>query len=77
MQRESREYSKRDLVYCHEDIFKTRQRIEHSSELEHSREENPAEELSVSDVKDKLKSLGVKTRLRNEQKLKRIFEETH
>ena len=53
MQRESREYSKRNLVYWHEDIFKKRQRIEHSSELEHSREENPAEELSVSDVKDK------------------------
>ena len=74
MQRESREYSKRNLVYWHEDIFKKRQRIEHSSELEHSREENPAEELSVSDVKDKLKSLGVKTRLRNEQKLRELLK---
>ena len=55
MQRESREYSKRNHVYCHEDIFKKRQIIEHYSELEHSREENPAEELCVSDMKDKLK----------------------
>ena len=60
MQRESREYSKRNLVYWHEDVFKKIQIIEHSSELEHSREENPAEELSVSDVNDKLKYLGSK-----------------
>ena len=74
MQRESREYSKRNLVYWHEDIFKKRQRIEHSSELEHSREENPAEELSVSNVKDQLKSLSVKTWLRNEQKLRELLK---
>ena len=74
MQRESREYSKRNLVYWHEDIFKKRQRIEHSSELEHSREENPAEELSVSNVKDQLKSLRVKTWLRNEQKLRELLK---
>ena len=74
MQRDSREYSKRNLVYWHKDIFKKRQRIEHSSELEHSREDNPAEELSVSDVKDKLKSLGVKTWLRNEQKLRELLK---
>ena len=74
MQRDSREYSKRNLVYWHEDIFKKRQRIDHSSELEHSREENPAEELSVSDVKDKLKSLGVKIWLRNEQKLRELLK---
>ena len=74
MQRENREYSKRNLLNWHEDIFKKRQRIEHSSELEHSREENPAEELSVSDVKDQLKSLRVKTRLRNEQKLRELLK---
>ena len=51
-----------------------RQRIEHSSEPEHSREENPAEELSVSDVKDQLKSLRVKTRLRNEQKRRELLK---
>ena len=39
MQRESREYSKRNIVYWHEDFFKQIQRIEHSSELEYSREE--------------------------------------
>ena len=39
-----------------------------------TREENPAEELSVSDVKDKLKSLGVKTWLRNEQKLRELLK---
>ena len=65
MQTECREYSKRNLVYWREDIFKKRQRIEHTSELEHSMEENPAEELSVSNVKDQLKSLSVKTCLRN------------
>ena len=70
MQRESREYSKRNL----EDIFKKRHRIEHSSELEHSREENPAEELSVSNVKDQLKSLSVKTWLRYEQKLRELLK---
>ena len=52
-------------MYWREDIFKKRQRIEHTSELEHSMEENPAEELSVSNVKDQLKSLSVKTCLRN------------
>ena len=52
-------------MYWRENIFKKRLRIEHSSELEHSREENPAEELSVSNVKDQLKSLSVKTWLRN------------
>ena len=74
MQRESREYSKRNLVYWREDIFKKRQRIEHYSELEHSREENPAEELSVSNVKDQLKSLSVKTWLRNKQKLRELLK---
>ena len=61
-------------MYWREDIFKKRQRIEHSAELEHSREENPAEELSVSNVKDQLKSLSVKTWPRNEQKLRELLK---
>ena len=61
-------------MYWYEDILEKRQRVEHSPELEHSREENSAEELSVSNVKDQLKSLRVKTWLRNEKKLRELLK---
>ena len=76
--RESREYTKRKLDYWQEGIFSKRQRVPISNLVSGSDRVDACNvnHLTVVEVKAKLKSLGVSTRLRNEQKLRALLKQT-
>ena len=76
--RESREYTKRKHDYWQEDIFTKRQRVPISNLVSGSERDNDSNvnQLTVVEVKAKLKYLGVSTRLRNEQKLRALLKQT-
>ena len=76
--RESREYTKRKHDYWQEDILTKRQRVPISNLVSGSERDNDSNvnQLTVVEVKAKLKSLGVSTRLRNEQTLRALLKQT-
>lgn len=79
-ERTRRNYCKQKLSYWDADIKENRsKRARISAEVDEDAQELPSfdiEALTVSEIKDKLKDFGVKTRLRCPNKLQKLLWET-